>query len=1078
MMRRPYASRLLLGFLSAALSFSAAVAQEQKRQVDIKAAPAAELQAPEKRNADATKKGPGFERDRQFGAKSKAEMSDAKFKDLVKTLNKLISATSNRDPAKPELYDRLSELFWQRSSDLTIRAFDTEGVCITAAAKNQAREKTCTADRERQTTSAQKYRDDAIKVYVEIVKNFPEYRFLDRVLFALAYNYQQKQEPDKAKKIYIELIKRYPKSQHVPDTLTNIGEIYFDAGEVEQALKAYQKVTTNYKDAETYPFATYKLGWCFYNIGNYKEALAQFLLVVRYTNEQAGRPGSNRLQLKKESLRDMVRAYANIEEASPNQALGFFRKAAPDDFLQLTENLAELYSLTGQFDKSNRLFRDLIAQSPKSYKVVGYQRQIAFNTRNMSRDPTEIVKEVKRLVDLWRTVKDAKDADPKRVAADREGFEELLRSLSVTMHVQWTKTKNADDYAIAYELYKDYLDTFPQGPNVYTVQFYYAELLYAGQKWREAALAYERTLSLNPTGESTQDAAQGQVLAYKKLIDIKQNKGANVADLTSTESSKSTEGVPGSKALPETHVKFIKACDLYSKYVKQSDFLVDIEYDAARVYYDFNQFDEALPRFKNISEKHAEHRLAIFAANLLLDTYNLTGNMDALEKQVDIFLKIYTPQRDPEFYELLATLKQQSSFKKCQGVERGKEWVKAAQCFKQYAANYPKSDFLDKAFFNAALNYEREKMLEQSIEMKLKIVNEVPQSELVPKSLYQIAGNLHALAIYSQAAKIYEAYAEKFPKAENARDALRNAAVFRQGLGEYDQAMTDSLAYMRLIGSKPEETAEVFFSIGLIFEKQEKWDDAIRHFNDYQRKFAKSGKPDLLLQSYVQIGNDYQKKKDGGNALKTFGAGYTAYTKLTVAEKAAVTTGLNSVAEARFEMGEAAYRKFTALKLKIQPYQNVKKYIEEMAKVIGKRTELVTDARTIYLEVIEFKSALWAIAALCRIGQMYQELANDIYDLAGPGSFTEDQVEAFKGAMAEKASAPEGKAVEAYVTCVKKAQELRWFSEWSDTCGKQLARLNPKEFRYDSEKRPAPFQLPVSVFQQPFIRKLPTQEEL
>ena len=208
MMRRPYASRLLLGFLSVALPFSAAVAQEQKRQVDIKAAPAAELQAPEKRNADATKKGPGFERDRQFGAKSKAEMSDAKFKDLVKTLNKLISATSNRDPAKPELYDRLSELFWQRSSDLTIRAFDTEGVCITAAAKNQAREKTCTADRERQTTSAQKYRDDAIKVYVEIVKNFPDYRFLDRVLFALAYNYQQKQEPDKAKKIYIELIQK------------------------------------------------------------------------------------------------------------------------------------------------------------------------------------------------------------------------------------------------------------------------------------------------------------------------------------------------------------------------------------------------------------------------------------------------------------------------------------------------------------------------------------------------------------------------------------------------------------------------------------------------------------------------------------------------------------------------------------------------------------------------------------------------------------------------------------------------------------------------------------------------------
>ena len=1069
-------SLALRGFLAACLLLGGGSAwgQGTKRSVEIKAQPVADLGTPEQKKKD-DQKGPRFNAEMNLmGRKSREEMSEDKFKEALALLRKLIQATPDNDPAKPDLFDRLSEMYWQRSSDLTIRAFDKEAQCQKTAKPGQ--EQACTAERERGLAGAQKYRDDAIEVYKSIVKTFPQYPRLDGVLFALGYNYQQKQQPDAAKRFYAEVIKRYPDSKYVADTLTNIGEIYFDAGEVDQALKAYQKVVTNYKDADTYGYALYKLGWCFMNTGDYKQSLAQFLMVIKYTKDQTGKRNPNKISLYKESIRDLVRSYVNIPDANPNQAIAFFRKAAPDDYIQLAENLAEQYSTTGQVENSNKLYRDLIGISPTSYKVVQYEMEIAFNTRNMSRDSTEIVKEVKRLVDLWRKVRDAKDADPKKVAHDREKIEELVRSLSVQMHIQWMKTKNPDDYAISYELYKDYIEVFPDGPNIYTISFYYGELSYAGQKWGEAAKAYEHTLALKPDGEFTADAAQGQVLAYKKLIDIRQDKGAN--NVAETDSKPGEDAAtPKAKPLSEDQQKFIKACDVYAKFVKDSEYLVDIEYDAARLYYDANQFDEAVPRFKDISEKHPEHRLAVFAANLLLDAYNLKGDMEVLDKQVDSFLKIYTPQRDPEFYALLVKLKQQSSFKKCQGIERGKEWVRAATCYKSYAANYPQSEFVDKSYYNAALNYEREKMLEQSIEMKLKIVNDVPQSPLVPKALYQIAGNLHALAIYSQAAKIYEAYAEKFPKEENARDALRNAAVFRQGLGDYDQALADAAAYMKLIGAKPDEAAEVFFTMGLTYEKQEKWDNVISHFNDYLKKFAKAGKVDLTLESYVHIGNAYQHKKDEPSAQKAYNTSYTAYTKLTDAEKQGLTTGLGAVAEARFKMGEAVRAEFDTVKLKIFPYKNVKKFVEEMSKVIIKKSDLIAKARTIYLEVIELRSANWAIAALTRIGQMYQQLANDTYDAPVPVTFDEEQVETYKGAMAERAQPVEAKAIEAYITAVKKAQELRWFNEYSDTAAKELARLSPKEYRYDAEARAKPDRFSSPTFHLPFITTLPAQEE-
>ena len=69
--------------------------------------------------------------------------------------------------------------------------------------------------------------------------------------------------------------------------------------------------------------------------------------------------------------------------------------------------------------------------------------------------------------------------------------------------------------------------------------------------------------------------------------------------------------------------RFLKACELYRQYVKDSEYLTDIQYDEARTYYEFNHFDKAIPLFKDISEKNSKHRLAIYAANLVLAFFNM-----------------------------------------------------------------------------------------------------------------------------------------------------------------------------------------------------------------------------------------------------------------------------------------------------------------------------------------------------------------------------------------------------------------------------------------------------------------------
>ena len=867
-------------------------AQEKKKAVLPTAVkPQADVERRKRKRAE--KAAPKVRSETMLRGRSAKQQSEAKWRESFRLLQELIKATPEGDPQKPELWYRLSEMHWERASSTTLLAFIEEEKCLKAAGSNDAAANACTSRRKAGEAKAAQFREDAIKVYKHIVRNFPNYNRLDGVLFALGFNFQQKNDHEGAKKIYVELIKRYPRSRHVPDTLLNVGEIFFEAGQVDQALKAYQKVATNYRDSSVYGYALYKLGWCYFNLGQHQEAMRQFIKVIEHSNKATR--GRNRVTLRKEAQRDLVRSYVHIESANPNRAIGFFRKVAPDDYMDLSEKLAELYTDTGQFEKSNQLYRQLIKMQKGSYKIVSYQIQIVYNTRSIGKQ-VQAVKEMNRLVTLWASVKDAKDAEPDRVQKDRRGIEEQLRGMAVQYHNQWYKTKSDEDAAIAVNLYRDYVKVFPDQPNAYDMNFYYAELLYQLEKWKDSAERYEAALKIKGDGPHTKEAAHGLVLAYKKML-VTSVKPPTAVDET-------LDKVPEAKPLTNEYERFIAACDLYKKYVKDSKYLVDIEYDAARIYYDFNQFDKAAPRFQEISEKHVNHRLAVYAANLLLDIHILKKDYSKLNAQADDFLKLYTKDRDEEFYTRLVNIKQTSKFKECQQIEGGKRWTKAARCYMQYARKFPDSDVLDKAYYNAALNFERDKRIENAIQTRLLLVNNVSGSDLVPKALYQIAGSLHALAIYSKASEAYEFYANKFPQNEEAKDALKNAAAFRRGLGQLDKASENYLAYMKLIGKDKQKAADVFFSLGLILEKQEKWDAAIDHFEKFLKKYGSVAVVDRKIEAYTRIGNAYmaKKRKDTKKAQKAYAKAYSTFNGLSTGQEGDLTS---AIGELRTQLGLA-----------------------------------------------------------------------------------------------------------------------------------------------------------------------------
>ena len=136
------------------------------------------------------------------------------------------------------------------------------------------------------------------------------------------------------------------------------------------------------------------------------------------------------------------------------------------------------------------------------------------------------------------------------------------------------------------------------------------------------------------------------------------------------------------------------------------------------------------------------------------------------------------------------------------GLKRGR-----ARCFLKYARSFPESKYVAKAYWNAAINYEKERKIEKSIRALMLIVNNAADTEEEPKALFLIARNLTNIATYGAASKAYEYYAQKFPGEEKALVALQNAAFYRMGLGEYDKAIENYRKYMKLVGKKDKAKA-------------------------------------------------------------------------------------------------------------------------------------------------------------------------------------------------------------------------------------------------------------------------------
>jgi len=851
------------------------------------------------------------------------DQGQKKAKDLllreIQVTKRLVKNTRTTDPRRPDYLLRLAEDQFELShaAQADVRAYDEPiyQACSSGSARSDKQE--CSVLQNQQAAAERvlsESREENIRTLAMLVKDHPDYKRRDEVLFTLGFSLDEMQQFDRARQVYRRLIDEHPQSEYIPHAYLSFAEYHFQQGDMRAAQQFYRKVLEIPPARNrVYGYALYKQAWCTYNNEDYKSALRGFMDTIEFGTKHPD--AVNVDNLVKQSRRELVLPYARV--GTPDKAFDFFKKLAKDEAqaFEMLESLADLYFDTGKWSDAALVYHRLMAARPADDKLCRWQLRVA-SAVIASKPKTDQVAELTRTIDVYQKFEKAAHSGESKQQCRQQTATVLVDS-ATGWHREAIGTQaqpgtgDRGTMAQSVKLYTLLIENFPDmdsmqfpdidlrdWPTQYKVAYYYAELLWKMENWQECGPAFDAVLSIDPQGEYTSDAAYAAVLCYNKHYQQSYSAhdtaarvggaaGKDRAGNAAREASADKSAQYQPKELSSTEQGMLTAFQRYMCFVPDSDDLVLVKYRRARIYYESNHFEEAAVLFKDVAVNHKEHELGVYAANLYLDSLNALASYaeskrpacyDEMNASIEPLNEAYcdTPDahaQNAELCNVLDQLRCDLLRKQAETLQAEKEYRQAANVYVSVFRKHRECGKLDEVLYNASINFEAARLIGRAIKVRKVLIERYPQSEWAKRALYLVGANYHALAMYDTAADYYEQFATRYPGEDGkdcqaadrsagtcavAYEALQNASFFRLGLGDEVKAVEDANLFERNYAHKfPRQTSQVKFAVGSIYEREKDWRKVVEHYTSYIGQYRRTALPNELIQADVNVGRAY-----------------------------------------------------------------------------------------------------------------------------------------------------------------------------------------------------------------------------
>ncbi len=996
-----------------------------------------------------------------------ARMAEAKRMESIGRLKELLASGVEGD-TKAEMMLRLADLYFQQGRYLYLTemaAFDVEyEKCFNTDG--------CQADAlDADNTGSRDWQLKSIKLYESILANYPRYQRADQATFYLGSAQWDTNQREPAIESFKRLVKLYPQSDFVPDAYVLIGEYFFENNNAYGALSAYQKAS-QFKDHPKYAFATYKLAWCYYNVGEYQTAIDTMKGVVSYSMAQtaanAANPGAAKssLQLEEEALKDLVRFFADAGQM--NEAYEYFTSLGKKELIRsMLQRLGSMYYEQGKFDQAVETYRRLILDNPSHADNPNYQYEIIQSYRKLGQKE-QVVAEVNRLLaDYGKTSPWARAnaSNPNAVTDADKKIEETLRRTAVDYHneaKQLEKSRHPSAptvYGLARGAYATYLQNYPTDTHAYDVHYAFGELLYKTKDFAGAYEQYMAVVDMNPKGQHSKFCAESAIFAAEEQV--KAEGGGKADGSVSIDAKQMREPI----ALTQWEQRLVDSCKKYADLYPEEKKVQNIIYKSAYLLYNKYRFEEAAAQFNSVIKMDPGSDSAEQAANLILDSFVIRQDYANLKTNS----KFYYDQQGlggQKFKEDTYKIYQNASFKLIEvTLDKDKNYGVAADGFMSFYNEFPDSPVAAQALNNSAVYYSQMSRVADSMKARHILIDDPkfgPKTKYYYEQIGALGYDYEMVANFDTAANYYEQLWSLYPEErkkvakekpdaatafdQKAADAIYSAAVFRNGLGQWEQAISN---YNQFATAYPTDARvpDVLLTTGKIYEDHDKLTEAGNVFMAFYTKPPAGATTDFLYYARLHHGLALEKTGQQPKATKLYQDTVAAWNK-------AGTKGEETefVAEMMFKLAQPQFDAYMNAKVTSTKGGSRKAEDKSLLDSLNKKTQLLVKTAEVYGAVVGTGAGEWGLASLVQIGKAYEEMGDALKNSDRPSYLSSDQLEIYDMGIEDRVYPQIEKAAEAYKLALEKSYELTLYNENTEFATRRLGELRPDEFPGLSEQ--------------------------
>ncbi|MBM76631.1 MAG: hypothetical protein CMK59_14590 [Proteobacteria bacterium] len=1012
----------------------------------------------------------------------------------IKQYEEFLKSAEMEGDQKAELMFRLAEKYFEEGKfeyNIEMEAyqktyddcFNTPGCDVT----------TMEADHEK----SRKWQKKAIRLYTTVLSSYPQYPRADEVLWFLGSAYAETKQPDKAVRQFVRLTQSYTDSRYIADAYVSIGEYYFDRNNAFKALKAY-KQATRFQNSEQYGFALYKLAWCYYNVQEYGEAIEHMKQVVTFSSSGSEANSKKRITLQEEALKDLVRFFADAGEME--EAEDYFNKLGREELvMNMLKRLAGMYFEQGKFEESVKTYRRLISKDPNSVKNPGYQNEIIQSYRRMGRKQ-DAIDEVGRLLkdygkqSAWAQ---SNSSNPDAVKKAADHIERALYDVATSYHNEARKLgtgRQAEEtYRLAESAYRTYITELPNGKNAYVMRNNFAEILYDLKKYDEAYVQYMAVVAADPQGQHSLNGADSAIICAYKM----KEKEAKEGKIQKRKSDTDIEPLE----LSEWETKLLESLDNFGKIYPNHKDAIQYLTESADLLFEKNRLDEASERFRQVIAMNPKSKQAMRAAIQITEALAFRAKSKATSEDFKQAVSDYKALKETskafydqkglgnskfkkdmfEYYQLAYLQLIDMTFKSSPGfalyntegsdLKDNNDVRAAANGFRDYVDAFPEAENAPNVLNTSAVYYYKIKDMAKTMETRHLMIDKYPTSKYYIDHIAELGYAYETIADFETASQWYEKLFEIDKEHASAKDAFYTASLFRESLGQWEQAIANKEKYIQ---AYPEDERVLGMKIDIpkVYQKFDQIDKAKSAYNNFQKNPPKDAPIEFVFFARMKYGEILRDENRPDRLDKHWDMVLKQFEKL---DEEKMTPQMKVFkAEAAFERAIYSSQKYMDSKISGPSSSSAsqKSIDRALKKQLKVKTEGLQKTEEKYNEVIAIGGGEWTLAAVVQIGRAYDNYAQTIQNSYIPTYLSEDQKELYNMQLEDRTYQYQQKAIAYYQKALEVAFELNLYNETTAFATRRLGELRPEEYQPLTEDLLDPNYLSTQIRSRTFFETL------